>query len=402
MPNPELPVRAEISPVAEPSATRPVVASYIVTFLKPEMLHVYRQVSGLRRWDPHVICQKRENAETFPFANVTVVPKPLTHQLRRWWQKKILQQPIMIYRREARALEARLRASGARVLHVYFGHIGVHLLPLLEITSIQTVVSFHGADAQVNLDRPKHRAATQRMFERAKLLLVRSESLGERLIAIGCPKEKLRVHRTGLPLDELPFSQRTVPVHGDWHCVQASRLIEKKGLFTTLRAFAKFVDSHPSARLTLAGDGPLKGDLERLASELGIRNHIALPGFLDQAELRRLYAEAHLFLHPSQLGRNGDQEGVPNALLEAMATGLPPIATLHGGIPEAVRPGVSGLLVPEGDHETLAAEMLALAVQPSRYAEMSRHAAGRIREAFDLRVTVPVLEGIYDEAASLA
>src|SRR5436190_22903929 len=98
MPNPESVPEASASPASE----RPLVASYIVTFLKPEMLHVYRQVCRLQRWKTIVLCQKRENASDFPFENVEVFPKPRTHQLRRWWQKTILHRPITIYRREAR------------------------------------------------------------------------------------------------------------------------------------------------------------------------------------------------------------------------------------------------------------------------------------------------------------
>jgi colanic acid/amylovoran biosynthesis glycosyltransferase len=383
---------------AVPDPSRPLVASYIVTFLKPEMLHVYRQVRSLHRWRTMVICQKRENPSTFPFDPIEIFPKPRTHQFRRWWQKTVLRQPIMIYRSEARRLRAHLEQSGAKLLHVYFGHIGVHLLPLLEMLRIPAVVSFHGADAQVDLDQPKHRAATQRMIQLAKLLLVRSESLGDRLVELGCPREKIRVHRTGMPMDELHFRQRTAPADGAWHCVQASRLITKKGLATTIRAFAAFAEKFPQAKLTFAGDGPLLEATRGLAAELGIADRVHFAGFLSQAKLRSLYEDAHFFLHPSEMGPDGDQEGVPNAMLEAMAMGVPPLATLHGGIPEAVESGVSGILVQERDHTALGRELCALAADGPRYEAMSKAAADRVAEMFDLRSTGAALEGFYDEA----
>src|SRR5262245_38427338 len=98
MPNPT----AENAPAGAPQ--RPLVASYVVTFLKPEMLHVYRQVRGLSRWRTVVFCQKRENEKAFPFEPVRVMPKPATHQIRRWWQKTIRDAPITIYQSEARRL----------------------------------------------------------------------------------------------------------------------------------------------------------------------------------------------------------------------------------------------------------------------------------------------------------
>ena len=377
---------------------RPMVASYIVTFLKPEMLHVYRQVRRLQRWQTVVFCQKRENASAFPVSPVEIVRKPLTHQVRRWWQKKVLQQPIMMYQREARTLRRIIEQRGAQLLHIYFGHMGVHLLPLMEILPIPTVVSFHGADTQVDLDKPKHRAATRRMIELSKLLLVRSHSLADRLGELGCPPGKIRIHRTGIPMDEIHFRQRAVPEDGAWRCVQASRLIAKKGLGTTVRAFAEFCREFPQARLTFAGEGPLHEPTWKLAIELGIADRVNFTGFLSQPELRALYDRSHIFFHPSETGPDGDQEGVPNAMLEAMAMGVPPLATIHGGIPEAVDNGRSGILVAERDHGALARELGALARDPERYASMSRHAAERVAGMFDLRVTVAALESYYDEA----
>ena len=147
---------------------KPIVASYIVNFLKPEMLHVYRQVTGLQRWKTAVLCKKRENAERFPFDDVRVVKKSALHQVRRWWLKSVRGEPITIAGSEARRLREEIERSGARLLHVYFGHIGVHLLPMLVECPVPFVVSFHGADAQVDLDRPKHAAPMLRVLEDRK------------------------------------------------------------------------------------------------------------------------------------------------------------------------------------------------------------------------------------------
>ncbi len=375
----------------------PSVASYIVNFLKPEMLHVYRQIIGLRNWRPIVLCKKRENPDRFPFDDVRVVKKSPFHQIRRWWQKTVCNEPITIAPSEARRLSSEVERSGAKLLHVYFGHIGVHLLPLLEKCPVPFVVSYHGADAQVDLDHPKHAAATRRVLHLARLVLVRSESLAKRLREIGCRAEKIRIHRTGIPLDAIPFRQRTAPLDGAWRCLQSCRMIEKKGIETTLRAFAEFARAFPAATLTLAGDGPLLPRIAKLAAELGIA--VKTPGFLTQPQLAEELERAHLFLHPSELGADGNQEGVPNSMLEAMAAGIPPLATFHGGIPEAIEHNTSGLMVPERDFTALAHEMIALANDPARYLAMSAAAAKRVAEQFDIRATVRALESFYDEAA---
>ena len=386
-------------PVTSPATpTAPIAAQYVVTFLKPEMLHIYRQITALRAFRPVVFCQKREHAAEFPFGEIIVLPKPRTHQLRRFVQKQLLDRPITIYRSEARRILAALEKSGAKVLHVYFGHIGVHLLPLLEICPLPVIVSFHGADAQIDLHKPAHLARTRRMLERATLLLVRSESLAERLIALGAPREKIRLHRTGIPLDEIRFTPRTAPADGAWHCVQAGRLIAKKGLGTSLRAFAEFAREFPRATFTIAGEGPQLQGLRALADSLGIAERVSFPGFLPQETLRARYAASHLFLHPSELGADGNQEGVPNSMLEAMAGGLPVVATNHGGIPEAVQHGISGLLTPERDAAALAQSLLTLARDPARYAAMSAAAAARVSVGFALAAQARALEAIYREA----
>ena len=378
--------------------TAPVAAQYVVTFLKPEMLHIYRQITALRAFRPVVFCQKREHAAEFPFEEIVVLPKPRTHQLRRFVQKQVLDRPITIYRSEARRILAALEKNGAQLLHVYFGHIGVHLLPLLEICPLPVIVSFHGADAQIDLHKPAHLARTRRMLARATLLLVRSESLAERLVALGAAREKIRLHRTGIPLDEIRFVKRIAPTDGAWRCVQACRLIAKKGLVTSLRAFAEFAREFPRAEFTIAGEGPQLQELRALADELGLSERVAFPGFLPQEKLRALFAGAHLFLHPSELGSDGDQEGVPNAMLEAMAGGLPVVATQHGGIPEAVEHGVSGLLTPEGDAPSLAQSLRTLARDPERYTAMSAAAAARVSAEFSLAAQARALEAIYGEA----
>ena len=298
---------------------------------------------------------------------------------------------------ESDRIARELKKRNANLLHIYFGHIGVLLLPLIKARPVPTVVSFHGADVMVQMENPSFRLATQTMLDAVDLVLVRSESLAERLIALDCRKNKIRIHRTGIPLDKLTFRQRQSPKDGRWRVLQACRLIEKKGLPVTLRAFARFTEDYPEARLTIAGEGPLLPELKEIASQLRLTDHVDFPGFLSQEELRAAYCDSHLFAHPSELGKDGNQEGIPNSMLEAMATGLPVLATKHGGIPEAVRDGVSGVLVDERDHKALAEAMLSLASHEGNYKKMSEAAHQAAAEKFDLGTQVKVLESYYEE-----
>jgi colanic acid/amylovoran biosynthesis glycosyltransferase len=223
-----------------------VVASYCATFLKPEMLHIYRQITSLRRVRPVVIAQKLENKERFPFPDIHLISKPTFHFLRRIWFKQIADRPWQISPAEVRAIERVLNETKVQLLHIYFGHIAVLLRPLIRQRQKPSLVSFHGADVLVDMHKPASRRATEEMMSLVKRVLVRSESLRQAVINLGCAPEKIEVQRTGIPLADFPFRERSVLGNGQWRLLQAGRLIEKKGLKTTLRAFAQFRKEFPA------------------------------------------------------------------------------------------------------------------------------------------------------------
>jgi colanic acid/amylovoran biosynthesis glycosyltransferase len=373
----------------------PVVASYCATFLKPEMLHIYRQITALERVSPVVIARKRQNAARFPFDKIDIVAKPALHFLRRFWFRQVRDKPWQISPGELRALTNVLERRNAQLLHIYFGQIAVHLLPLIRTWEKPSIASFHGADAIVEMNKPAYREATRQMLAAVKFVLVRSESLRRAVVDLGCDERKIEVQHTGIPLDEFPFRERSLRQNGEWRFVQAGRLIEKKGLPVTLRAFASFLKRYPNATLTIAGEGPLLGQLQDLARELKIDNRVSFAGFISQAELRDVYYGSHIFLHPSETGADGNQEGIPNSMLEAMASGLPVFATQHGGIPEAIENGVSGLLVPEHNHDELGRGLLDAVQDPGFLSRIAHAGADVVRKNFDLAAQARRLEDIY-------
>jgi colanic acid/amylovoran biosynthesis glycosyltransferase len=380
----------------------PTVASYCTTFLKPEMLHIYRQVTGLQRYQTFIVAKERTSAERFPFADIEMVPrKPRKNFIRRFWLKHVRKLPALYYRGEMQGLMKIFRRRDADLMHIYFGHTGVHLLPFIKGWGKPSVVSFHGADVMPRQHQPAYDGQLRELLRVTPLLLARSLSLAERLKDLGCAPEKIRINRTGIPLEQYPLEDRRTPENGEWHFVQACRLIPKKGIATALRAFAGFRRTYPRARFSLAGEGPMKREIEELARDLGIAEAVELRGFLGQAELARLYGEAHFFVHPSEMTADQNQEGVPNSMLEAMATGLPVLATLHGGIPEAVETGRTGLLVPERDDAGLLHAMLELAGQPDRAFAMGRAASQSVRLEFEQRKQIEKLEAYYDEAREI-
>ena len=381
---------------------RPIVASYCTTFLKPEMRHIYRQVTGLRRWRTFIVAKERQGEAEFPFDDIELMPRARKNFLVRFYLKYIRRLPPVYYRGDLKFLIKLFQRRHADLMHVYFGHTGVHLLPFIEWWKQPCVVSFHGMDVQPRPEQPEYDEQMRALLRRIPLVLARSQSLATALEQWGYPREKLRLNRTGIPLEAYPFVQRPLPADGSWRFVQACRLIEKKGLRTALRAFAKFRALHPKAQFTIAGDGPMKAELADFARELGIADAVDLRGFLSQTELAALYARSHVFVHPSEMPPDRNQEGVPNSMLEAMATGLPVLATTHGGIPEAVTHQRTGLLVAEKDDEALFRAMCEITGDGDMLYIYGQAAARAVRDEFEQSKAVGKLEGFYDEARSLA
>ena len=130
---------------------------------------------------------------------------------------------------------------------------------------------------------------------------------------------------------------------------------------------------------------------------LGIGDKVSFAGFVSQNELRELFYRSHIFLHPSERGADGNQEGVPNSMLEAMASGLAVFATEHGGIPEAIEHGKSGILVKESDHAALARTLLDAATTPDALTAIARGGAEAVRQKFEQTAQTWKLEEYYFE-----
>lgn len=362
------------------------------------MLHIYRQINSLQQVETFVITKFRENPELYPFRDLELLDTPKTNPIRRGQLKYLARAPALMYRGEFEVIRRVLLRRDPDLMHVYFGNTGVHLLPLIERWDRPCVVSFHGMDVQRRKTEKGYEANLRNLLRAVPLVLVRSRSIAECLIELDCDPQKIRLNRTGIPLKGFPYVLRSVPAEGAWTIVQACRLVPKKGLATALLAFARFAKSFPKSKFLIAGDGPLLRELEELVQQLELQKAVVFLGFLGQAQLRELYEKAHIFMHPSEMPLDSNQEGVPNSMLEAMASGLPVVATHHGGIPEAVTEGVNGLLVSERDDEGLTRSLLTIVRDPVRWKAMGLAASESVAAEFAQPRQIESLESSYFEA----
>lgn len=175
------------------------------------------------------------------------------------------------------------------------------------------------------------------------------------LIEHGCPADKIVVSYSPIDCTHFTISTRDAASNPKTiKLLSVGRFVEKKGFITGIRAVAKALQEVPNLEYNLVGSGPQEQEIKKLIRELKVEKQVKILGHRHHHEIRQLLHQAHIFLAPSMTARNHDQEGIPDALKEAMAAGLLVISTQHSGIPEVVRHGESGLLVPEFDEHALA------------------------------------------------
>ncbi|MFM1823637.1 MAG: hypothetical protein RI967_1903 [Planctomycetota bacterium] len=243
-------------------------------------------------------------------------------------------------------------------------------------------VAFYGHDVTRELaagDASLYRG----VFDDASLLLPNSDFLGTRLLAAGAPRGRVETLRLGIDLRGFPpVDRRSRSGHeGPARALAVGRFVEKKGFAHLLRAMALAGD-RTACTLRLVGDGPLRGELESLARSLGLGARVSFAGWRSSAEVAREMAEADLLVAPSVTAADGDMEGLPVVIVEAMATGLPVVGTRHSGIPEIVEDGVTGRLVDERDERALA-EALVEFDDPARRGAAAAAARARVEAEFD-------------------
>ncbi len=169
------------------------------------------------------------------------------------------------------------------------------------------------------------------------------------------------------------------------------QLKEKKGFGFLLEACRSLLDRGFELDCEIVGEGPLRGALEDRIAELGLQDRVSLLGALPHPDVVEKYREATIFVLPCVLGADGDRDGIPNVVLEAMASELPVVSTRHSGIPEAVEDGRSGLLVPPADPAALTDAIAALMDDADLRRRLGRSGRERVAALFDAEVNVKKL-----------
>jgi len=305
----------------------------------------------------------------------------------------------------------RARARGVAHVHAHFAlHPAVAALAIARLAGITFSFTGHAHDIY------RTQAMLGEKVRRAAFAVVISRLLRDRYMApLVTPADLARVRVVRCGVDTAAYGRRdrghadaatTADVGSERRAVvrmlSVARLVPFKGLTHLVEACRLLVARGYDLRCEIIGDGELRADLEGQIVAAGLDGHVVLRGACPQDEVRQALDGASLFVLPSIDAGHGDVEGVPVSLMEAMATGVPVVATRTGAVPELVEDGVTGLLVNAGDAEALAGAVARLAGDGMLAGRLGMEGRARARRDFDLRRNVRVLHELLDLATGVA
>lgn len=295
---------------------------------------------------------------------------------------------------------ARLRRLEAKVIHAHFAEGGPPALFLSARLNLPLVVHLRGgAELMPDAQLRKHAfelpflVHRRRLFERSSLFLCVSRYIRDKALAAGFPCDKLWVHYTGMNCrafdSSLPVSEKDPNL-----VLYVGRLVRYKGCDYLLRAMQQVLRHRTEAKLVVIGDGDFRAKLETLARNLDVR--CTFLGEQPHAVIRQWLEKARVFCGPSVTLKDGMSEAFGNVFSEAQAMGVPVVSFRHGGIPETLCEGVTGLLAAERDVDALASHLLRYLEDTAFWSSSREEGMRWVRREFDVRAQTTKLETLYD------
>jgi len=310
----------------------------------------------------------------------------------------------------AHAVGSLARRVGADIVHA---HWVIPNGPTAALAAWQEraplVISLHGSDVFLAERFRAVGGVASWAFGRATAVSACSGDLAARAIRLGAHVETTRVIPYGVNGDQFkPADMVTRTAARGWLGLPpetplvlcSGRLVYKKGFAVALAAFAQIAAGFPDARLAIAGDGPLAGELRALAARLGIAERVVFAGRIDRDRFPALVGACDVYLLPSVHDHRGNVDGLPNALLDALAAGRAVIASDVAGVSLAVRDSDTGILVPEGDAPALATALAALLRDPERRAALGAAARADVTVRLAWTRTTDAFEYLYAVATA--
>ncbi len=330
---------------------KPKIGIYTQRYHYPVNTFILRQISGVQNsFEPIVLSSTKSVIEgPSPSYKIFEKEKNTFGRLYRVY-KKITGNYVALSGSQMKFFERIITQNDIEFIHAHYGPSGIEIFPLAKKMKMPLLVSFHGYDASFLLRNQKYTKQLQELFEYARIIAV-SNYMANKLIEAGAKSDNIFLLYYGVPVENKFVARKSLSEKlrnkEEIKFLQISGFEEKKGHIYTVQAFKEFLKYYSNCKLVFGGGGSLMPTIEKLCSDLELKEKILFLGAIKPDRVYDVMADSDIFLHHSVTAQSGDQEGIPNVIMEAMATGLPVISTFHSGIPELIDDGINGYLVEE-------------------------------------------------------
>ena len=274
-------------------------------------------------------------------------------------------------RSSKRRLKRSLKGEVIEFLLIEYVDTAVRASEFLSGIDVPFGICARGYDASMMLSSKAYCKTLRRL--RPKFFLVVSQHLKRRLVLTGVDPNLLYVQPSDGQFSGVSNSKK------DINFISIGRFVEKKCPMALVYAMEIVVQEFPNGKLVMVGDGPLWSSIRRVINKKGLSKNIELLGALSHTKTLELLNRCEVFIQHSVTSGDGDQEGFPTAISEAMLAGIPVISTIHSGITEAVVDGETGYLVQEHDFEKFGESMITLLSSSAIRVRMGENAQERAR-----------------------
>lgn len=351
-----------------------------------------------------LVYAKRENENLFPikaFKSYQIDIYPTKNPLKRKFHK--------IYRyvhslnkysfppQTYTLLTRIIKENDVKVVHCNFGNDAIAFIPLVQKLGIRLISHFHGYDASDKLfDDQEYSLCLAQLFQFSAKAIVPSKYLGLILLNKGISPEKLKVVQYGIETNYFnSVNQRGEKVIRILH---VGRIVGKKGVPDLIRTlFQVKQNTDVKFIFDVIGEGYEEGQSKQLVDDLQLKNTVTFHGSQPRDVVKEFMSLADIYILNSRIAEDGDTEGLPNSILEAMACGCAVISTRHSGIPEAIDNEINGLIVEEKNNMQLCAAILKLLSDPDYRKDIGKNAQNKARKKFDIQVMINEIEQVYRE-----
>lgn len=363
------------------------VAHYISKYLPLTEVWLHNLISSHESYKPLVFCRKKTNERNFPVESLFAIKD--RNALCRLYNFTVFK-GLGYFPYFKRTIEK----YNCQVLHAHFGYHAYKSIGLSKTLSVPLVCSFYGGDVFKYPKEPENARKYKKLFNAFSRGIVLGPYMKQALVDLGCPEEKLIVNHLGVDVDRIGFKQRSFEEDRPIRFLIASSIVEKKGIDIALAAL-KSVEKEMDFTLDIIGDGPLKNQIISIIQELNLEKKVVLHGYKPYPYFLDLAGKCDIYIQASKTAKNNDKEGTPMAIIDAMASGMPVVATRHSDIPEIVLDGTTGFLATENDVDSLSEAISKMIKRRFELQTLSQNCRARIENEFNLHKQVTKLEKIY-------